>query len=330
MNYSYNEEKAKKPLIIWALLTFLGIFNWILFYYAGLDSKDKRYIYVGHFYLIISTSFILSVSFNWYILSLILAFFALFGYPFGILYSFITLSSYRKRLVLLGKLTPSDLLNHNIGNLNNIELEHLVNTKSYNKIQTGQVFQNTDEAGSYNDNFIENRAETPLKKTPLQETPNIEDNNFEKININSTSESEFTVNTRSYSKTRIERVFQNGDEVSSFHDSFVENITETPSKKTSFQETTDIKDNNFEKININSASESELLLLPEITPEIAKRIISVRDQANGFNSIDELETLVTLTPYIISKLQNKIIFGKFENKNADNSSEQKNKRILDI
>jgi competence protein ComEA len=60
------------------------------------------------------------------------------------------------------------------------------------------------------------------------------------------------------------------------------------------------------KININSASLSELISLPNIGPKTAKKIIQYRNDNNGFNSIEEIMQIKRIGPKTFQNLKNLI------------------------
>ena len=80
---------------------------------------------------------------------------------------------------------------------------------------------------------------------------------------------------------------------------------------------------------VNSASKEELLTIPEISSELAEKIISERKLTNGFKNMEELEERLALKPHISKELENKIIFDNIENihKNTDSNN---NGRIVDF
>ena len=87
--------------------------------------------------------------------------------------------------------------------------------------------------------------------------------------------------------------------------------------------------NEDEKIFINSASKEELLTIPEISSELAEKIISERKLTNGFKNMEEFEERLALKPHISKELEKKIIFNNTENIH-ENTSSNNNVRIVDF
>jgi comEA protein len=56
-------------------------------------------------------------------------------------------------------------------------------------------------------------------------------------------------------------------------------------------------------VNINSASETELVALPGIGPSKAKAILAYRQQQGGFKSIDDLQQVKGIGPATLEKLR---------------------------
>lgn len=56
-------------------------------------------------------------------------------------------------------------------------------------------------------------------------------------------------------------------------------------------------------VNINSASETELVALPSIGPSKAKAITEYRQQQGGFKSIDDLQKVKGIGPATLEKLR---------------------------
>jgi competence protein ComEA len=57
------------------------------------------------------------------------------------------------------------------------------------------------------------------------------------------------------------------------------------------------------KININTASQSELELLPRVGPALAKRIIEYREQHGPFKSAKELDNVKGIGEATLAKLE---------------------------
>ncbi|MDW5471437.1 helix-hairpin-helix domain-containing protein [Staphylococcus equorum] len=82
------------------------------------------------------------------------------------------------------------------------------------------------------------------------------------------------------------------------------NDTNTTNKNASSNSTT-VTDNsaNQEKININSATEAELLTVPGIGPSKAKSIIEYREQNGAFESIEQLTEVKGIGAKTLEKLE---------------------------
>lgn len=61
------------------------------------------------------------------------------------------------------------------------------------------------------------------------------------------------------------------------------------------------------KININTATQAELELLPEIGPALAKRIMEAREKA-PFRAFSDLDKVRGIGPKTIEKLRPLIVF----------------------
>ena len=143
-----NSENKNPVYDLWVILTAFGIFNTLLFYYAGIKSKSGKYIKVGHFYVFL---FFLSFFINSRIsfITNIISFLCLGGYIFGLIFALKTLPAYRKRLTML-KYADNDLLNNKkIYLMDNQSLENLIkNNPSVileNNVKTS-VFTNSNSS----------------------------------------------------------------------------------------------------------------------------------------------------------------------------------------
>ena len=76
--------------------------------------------------------------------------------------------------------------------------------------------------------------------------------------------------------------------------------TPTPQAKTSRSTK---KEASVGSVNINSASETELVALPGIGPSKAKAIAEYRQQQGGFKSIDDLQQVKGIGPATLEKLR---------------------------
>lgn len=404
MNYNYDEEKLNAPVTSLIIFTFLGVFNWALFYYIGKDIKSKIFIYLGRFYFTVSMLFILSVSFKADNFGPFILVIAILGYFVGIVYFLISIPYYKKRISLLGKLTAIDLLNTNIYNLNNLELEVLVNNKNYiyenNNTPKDDILRSIkNESNSFFITLLSIFSyfgifnsilfycagfETKDKKytnighfflvlsilfipcflilkDPLltfiflicimgqlfgiiysylvrvsyKKRINLLNIltacNFLKNDIKNLNNLELEVLINdinlNINKSKQNSSFDNNK--NTFDNSNPIEFTniiyqELPSED---QDTNKKSDKIFEKININSATEEELLTLTEFTPELAKKIISIRKTINGFKSMDEFELLTNIKPHISRNLSDKITFDAIQSNTAPNN---KKERILDI
>jgi len=62
----------------------------------------------------------------------------------------------------------------------------------------------------------------------------------------------------------------------------------------------------FQVVNINTATLEELVTLPRIGPSIAQRIIDFRDEHEGFKKVEEIMNVKGIGPKTFEKLKAKI------------------------
>ncbi len=65
-----------------------------------------------------------------------------------------------------------------------------------------------------------------------------------------------------------------------------------------------------DKIDINKATEEELLKIPTIGPKIAKMIIEYRKTNGKFKSIDELRQVKGIGPKRLEAIRERVIIGE--------------------
>ena len=92
--------------------------------------------------------------------------------------------------------------------------------------------------------------------------------------------------------------------------SYSNSVTRVPSQPTTTTSTTPVKTSRNSKkeastgtVNINSASETDLVALPGIGPSKAKAIAEYRQQKGGFKSIDDLKQVKGIGPATLEKLR---------------------------
>jgi comEA protein len=78
-----------------------------------------------------------------------------------------------------------------------------------------------------------------------------------------------------------------------------------PVRSTAISENVDFKKTD-KKINLNTATLSELESLPGIGPELGKRILDYREKKGNFSTIDELVNIRGIGPKTFEKLKNLI------------------------
>ena len=141
-----NSENKNPVYDLWVILTAFGIFNTLLFYYAGIKSKSGKYIKVGHFYLLL---FFLSFFINSKIpfITNIISCLYLGGYVFGLVFALKTLPAYRKRLAMLKYADNNTLNSKKIYLLDNQSLENLIKNNSSVPLENNaktSVFSNSN------------------------------------------------------------------------------------------------------------------------------------------------------------------------------------------
>ena len=141
-----NSENKNPVYDLWVILTAFGIFNTLLFYYAGIKSKSGKYIKVGHFYVFLYfLSFFINsrISFITNIISCLY----LGGYVFGLVFALKTLPAYRKRLAMLKYADNNTLNSKKIYLLDNQSLENLIKNNSSVPLENNaktSVFSNSN------------------------------------------------------------------------------------------------------------------------------------------------------------------------------------------
>ena len=125
-----KSENKKTSYSLWAVFTAFGIFNSVLFYYAGIKSKSSKYIKTGHFYLLL-IFFLIFINLNIPFIKNIILFIYLGSYIFGLVFGIKTMPAYQKRLEILKLLNPDDFHSKKIYSLNNQELYELIKNNSF-------------------------------------------------------------------------------------------------------------------------------------------------------------------------------------------------------
>lgn len=64
-----------------------------------------------------------------------------------------------------------------------------------------------------------------------------------------------------------------------------------------------------QRINLNAATEKQILLLPDIGPTLAKRIIESRQTDGPFKQIEDLQRINGIGPITAQRLQNLIRYN---------------------
>ena len=297
---------------IWAISTILGVFNWIIFLYTGIRSKNKTHFYISIFYMIIGFLFWLLIALNLPTLGVIMFIINFFFYFFGMVYSFLHLSSYWERLDLLEEISDFYLEDSKINSMSNSSLTNFIK-----------------------DNKNNNDSENTTNKTTYSSTnSNTYSNANTDENINNTindvlnSSNEILSTQMERLNSEMDRLFNSFDTA---NNSSNESRTETRTTRTTNSFNTDnsnSKNKTNKKVSVNSATMNELLVLEEITPELAEKIISNRKRINGFKNFEEFEEILELKPHISESLEKKVIFDNTKTSNDHNSSNKE--RIIDL
>ena len=106
------------------------------------------------------------------------------------------------------------------------------------------------------------------------------------------------------------------------HDSVEKKVIRNSENKFSYKE-------QINKVDINTASEQQLVDLPLLTIVDAKKAINYRDEHNGFESVDEFFTVINAKPHIIVKLEN-TLFVSNPRQSKINTSIFNTKRRIDL
>ncbi len=64
------------------------------------------------------------------------------------------------------------------------------------------------------------------------------------------------------------------------------------------------------KLNLNLCSEEQLAKLPGVGPILAKKAITIRDLRGKFNSMEEFEEAIGISPHVLKKLRPLLVFDK--------------------
>lgn len=62
------------------------------------------------------------------------------------------------------------------------------------------------------------------------------------------------------------------------------------------------------KVNVNTATQAQLELLPGIGPALAKRIIDYRTEHGVFKSVDDLDKVKGIGPKLIARMEGLVVF----------------------
>ena len=137
----------------WCLVTLFGFANFLAFYYAGYKSKSKKYIFIGHIYLVLKlASAVIKLRF----FSSLISFLSIAGYFFGIIFAFATIKAFYKRLKLLDLLDPF-ILNSKIKmiyTLDNQALDEFVKENEHFFEQTKPFSDAATKNNSYSQPYV--------------------------------------------------------------------------------------------------------------------------------------------------------------------------------
>lgn len=71
----------------------------------------------------------------------------------------------------------------------------------------------------------------------------------------------------------------------------------------------EVSDNSFKQININSATQEELCMLPGIGKTLASKIIYYRNLHGNFNKLEDLDKVDGIGQSVIEKIRDYITFS---------------------
>ena len=122
-------------------------------------------------------------------------------------------------------------------------------------------------------------------------------------------------------------------EIASFNElSQPQHVTKAEDEATyneDFLNLSDIMQQSTAKININTATASEISVLPGINIAIAKRVVEYRDLNGGFKSIDEFLQVAEVKEHFIPKIKEMIAIDGASQNNNSAIEKQNEGRLLD-
>ena len=169
----------------WCLVTFLSSANFLAFYYAGYKSKSRKYILIGHIYLLLKLApAIIKIHF----FSPLISFLSTAGYFFGIIFAFVTIKAFYKRLKLLDLIDPFIFKSKikTIYTLDNQRLEKFINENEDFFEQKESFSNSANKNNSYSQPYI-SKADV---NDPTPELSNISNDNNIDITVNIINEHE--------------------------------------------------------------------------------------------------------------------------------------------